>query len=101
MIRLALFVIGIAVPLSLSASTTLAADGAALYKQNCASCHGDNGNSDTAVGKAMKVPHLASVDPTVETVLTTVRENPKHKSVASKVSDEDLAAIAAHIATLD
>ena len=49
----------------------------------------------------MKVPHLASVDPTVETVLTTVRENPKHKAVASKVSDEDLAAIAAHIATLD
>ena len=36
-----------------------AADGAAVYKTNCAKCHGDTGHADTAVGKVMKVPALA------------------------------------------
>ena len=41
------------------ASISLAADGAALFKQNCASCHGATGQADTPAGKSLKVPALA------------------------------------------
>ena len=42
-----------------SAGIGLAADGAALFKQNCASCHGATGQADTPASKALKVPALA------------------------------------------
>jgi mono/diheme cytochrome c family protein len=76
------------------------ADGAAAYKSHCQNCHGADGQSDTPVGKAMKVPHLAGAAPSLETVTATVRENPKHKSISSKVSDDDLAAITEFLKTL-
>ena len=41
------------------ASISLAADGAALFKQNCATCHGATGHADTPAGKSLKVPALA------------------------------------------
>ena len=84
----------VATPLAASA------DGAALYQESCAKCHGDDGAAQTPVGKAMKVPSFADVEITPEVVTAAVRENAKHKAIASKVSDADLAAIAAHIATL-
>ena len=40
-------------------ATALAADGAAIYKAQCAKCHGDTGHSDTTIAKAMNVPALA------------------------------------------
>lgn len=38
------------------------ADGAALYKAKCASCHGADGKGETAAGKAMKVRDLGSAE---------------------------------------
>lgn len=38
------------------------ADGAALYKSKCASCHGADGKGETAAGKAMKVRDLGSTE---------------------------------------
>lgn len=35
-------------------------DGAALFKANCASCHGVDGSGATAVGKSMKLRDLRS-----------------------------------------
>jgi mono/diheme cytochrome c family protein len=39
---------------------TFAADAPPDYKTKCASCHGPDGNGETAFGKAMKVKDLAS-----------------------------------------
>ena len=35
-------------------SAAQAADGAAIFKEQCAKCHGDTGQSDTTIGKAIK-----------------------------------------------
>ena len=79
-------------------------DGEALYGEHCATCHGADGRADTPVGKALKVPSL--VDPkwtsadTAEALVTAFHANPKHKAVESKVTDDELRAIAAHVAKL-
>jgi len=39
-----------------------AADGAALYKTKCASCHGGDGSGQTTVGKSMKLRDLRSAE---------------------------------------
>jgi mono/diheme cytochrome c family protein len=71
----------------------LAADGAALYKANCASCHGADGSGDTPVAKAMKIPSIKG-SLSAEEIVKFVQESDKHKMPAGKLSAEDLAAIA-------
>jgi mono/diheme cytochrome c family protein len=79
-------------------------DGAKLYDANCVKCHGADGHGDTPMGKAMKAKSL--VDPkwtaadSADAVVSAFRANPKHKSVASKVSDDDLRLIAVHVRAL-
>jgi cytochrome c oxidase cbb3-type subunit 3 len=81
-----------------------AEEGAKLYEANCAKCHGADGRGDTPTGKAMKAKSL--VDPkwaaedSTDAVVAAFRANAKHKAVASKVSDDDLRAIAVHIRAL-
>lgn len=53
MIRRLLLVLLIAVP-------GFAADGPALFKQQCAICHGPKGDGNTPAGKSMKVRDLGS-----------------------------------------
>ena len=83
------------------ANVSLAADGAALFKQHCASCHGETGKADTPAGKALKVPALAG-DAKVAgmsdaDVTAAIKANPKHAAVLKKVTDADLAALAAYV----
>ena len=84
-----------------AASTSLAADGAALFKQNCASCHGATGQADTPASKALKVPALAG-DAKVAgmsdaDVAAAIKANAKHAAVLKKLSDADVAAVATYV----
>jgi mono/diheme cytochrome c family protein len=79
----------------------LAADGAAVFKQHCVTCHGETGKADTAAGKALKVPALAG-DAKVAgmgeaDLIANVKSNEKHKTFIKKLSDDDVAAVAAYV----
>ncbi len=82
------------------ASSAVAADGAALYKDNCASCHGADGSADTPVGKAMSVPAIKGTSKDAAAIAKYVRESDKHKAASDKLSDEQLAAIGEAIGAL-
>ena len=84
-----------------AASVSLAADGGALFKQNCASCHGATGHADTPASKALNVPALAG-DAKVAgmsdaDVTAAIKANPKHGAVLKKLSDADVAAVATYV----
>jgi len=85
-------------------SVAAAADGAALYKAQCAKCHGDTGKADTTVGKAMKVPALTG-DATIQKmsdadVAARIKGNAKHPPTVKSLSDADDAALAAYVKQL-
>jgi mono/diheme cytochrome c family protein len=93
-----------AVSLLLSVSAAAAADGAAIFKAQCAKCHGDSGKSDTAVGKAMKVPPLAG-DAKVQQmsdadVVARISGNAKHPAGVKGLSPDDLNAVAGYVKQL-
>jgi mono/diheme cytochrome c family protein len=80
------------------------ADGAAVYKAKCASCHGPDGKGETATGKAMKLRSLASADvqKTSDADLTKVISDGKGKMPAykGKLSADEIKALVAYIRTL-
>lgn len=86
--------------LALAGAPVLAQDGQALYAAECAKCHGDTGQADTVVGKAMKTPPLAGTSLSGEQLGAVVGEDPKHASLKGRLSDTDLAAIAGFLPTL-
>ena len=93
--------IGAAAVLLIAASPVWAADGAEIFKANCASCHGQTGKSDTAVGKAKKVPPLAG-DAKVQKmseadVAARIKGNEKHPKKVKALSDADIAAVATFV----
>jgi mono/diheme cytochrome c family protein len=96
--------LGLVGPLLFTPASGFADAGSDLYAANCAKCHGAPGPADTPVGKAMKVAPL--VDPqwaaedSADALVAAFRANPKHKAMASKVSDDDLRAIAVHVRAL-
>ena len=85
----------------IAASAASAADGAAIYKEQCAKCHGDTGQADTVIGKAMKVPALAGdaniQKMSVSDVAARIKGNEKHPPTVKSVSGDDLNAVAAYV----
>ena len=96
--------IALALLMAVTSGLARADDGEALYGERCATCHGADGRADTPAGKALKVSSL--LDPkwtsagAVEALVTAFHANPKHKAIESKVTDDELRTIAAHVAKL-
>jgi len=71
-----------------------AADGAGVFKSQCAKCHGETGLSDTAPGKALKVPQLSGdtkvAGASVDELVGKIKANKKHESFIKKLSDQDV-----------
>jgi mono/diheme cytochrome c family protein len=77
-----------------------AADGAAVYKEQCAKCHGETGAADTAVAKTLKVASLVG-DEKVEKmteaeVVERIKTNEKHPEKIRGLDPADLDAAAAY-----
>jgi mono/diheme cytochrome c family protein len=96
--------IAVGAVLLITGSVASAADGAAVYKAQCAKCHGDTGNADTTIGKAMKVPALAG-DANVQKmsdsdIAARIKGNAKHPPNIKSLSDDDVNAVAAYVKQL-
>jgi len=88
--------------------TTMAADGAAIYKSKCAMCHGADGQG-TAMGNAFKGNKFitSGSDKEIAEVILKGRIGTakKYKSIAigmpaKKLSDTEISAVVAHLRSL-
>lgn len=79
-------------------------DPAAVYKTNCAACHGADGKGQGPMGKALHVKDLASdeVQALSDQDLKKIIADGKGKMPAykSKLSDDDIAALVTFIRSL-
>lgn len=74
-------------------------DSAALFKTKCASCHGEDGASQTTVGKAMKAADLRAeaVQKLSDDEIVQVIQKGKNKMPPTKgITPEQAKALAAH-----
>ena len=87
-----------------SASSLLAADGAALFKAKCAGCHGPDGTAQTAVGKNLKIRSFAGADVQKQSdgELTKIIEEGKGKMPAfkGKLTGAEISALVKQIRSL-
>jgi mono/diheme cytochrome c family protein len=96
--------------LAVGGSVALAADGAALWDQHCASCHGKDGKGQTKMGQKAGVKDYsdAKVQAGVDDAkaFKSTKEGliedgkTKMKPFAEKLSDEEIKATIAHLRTL-
>lgn len=92
----AIMSLGIAIVLFLGASNAIAADGAALYREHCAACHGNAGGGGLGVPLAL-VDLLAVADD--EYFRRTIRlgRPGRHMPGFPELSNRDVDAIIAHL----
>ena len=85
-----------------SSGAAFAADGAALWTQNCASCHGKDGSGNTAMGKKLGVKDYTKSQSFSDAEATNVIANGKGKMKAykGKLSDADIKALVAYVRSL-
>ena len=82
-------------------TTSLAQDGAALFKSRCAGCHGQNGEGKPAVkAPAMKDTKLSGSELVHYITNGDSQHKAPHNKGISRVTEEQAKAIADYISTL-
>jgi mono/diheme cytochrome c family protein len=85
-------------------TTAYAADGAALYKAKCASCHGADGAGQSPMGKKMNLRDLgsAAVQKQTDADLYAWTADGKNKmpGYKTKLSDPEIKALVAHMRSM-
>lgn len=83
------------------APLAFAADGAAVYKAKCASCHGIDGKGQTPMGKKMNLRDLGSSDVQKQTDKElydwTAVGKGKMPGYKDKLTDAEIKALVAHM----
>lgn len=85
-----------------SAGIGFGADAAAIWSQQCASCHGKDGSGNTAMGKKLAVKDYTKEQGFSDADATNVIKNGKGKMKAykDKMSDADVKALVAYVRSL-
>ena len=93
-----------------SANKVLAADGAQIYSDTCAQCHGDDGRAKTTKGKRLKIRDFS--DPKIQDSFTdadaikAVKEGIKKdnviqmKAYKDDYTDDEVKAVVAYMRTI-
>ncbi len=88
----------------LISTSAFAADGAAVYKAKCASCHGADGAGQTAMGKKMNLRDLGSAEVQKQTdaelYAWTADGKGKMPAYKAKLSEAEIKALVAFMRTL-
>ena len=84
-----------------SSGAAFGADGAALWAQHCASCHGKDGSGGTTMGKKLGVKNYTKEQGFSDAEAANVITNGKGKMKAYKqLSDADVKALVAYVRSL-
>ena len=105
--KIALLALPAAFALALT-TTAFAADGKAVYSDNCTKCHGDDGKGATKMGTKLgakdysdaAVQSAITDDQAFKAIKEGLKKDDKKLMKSSELSDEDIKASVAYLRTL-